>query len=67
MNENGIFFPPPLFSSLIYSFLLHSFPSTRSQDQQRKIFGNALQFWADVSGLTFNEVSIARNADIKIR
>ena len=43
------------------------FSSTRSQDQQRKIFGHALQFWADVSGLTFNEVSNARNADIKIR
>ncbi|XP_073248647.1 matrilysin-like [Porites lutea] len=35
-------------------------------DQQRKVFGDALQFWADVSGLTFNEVSTARNADIKI-
>ena len=50
------------------SFLIKlSFSSTRSQDQQRKIFGDALQFWADVSGLTFNEVSTARNADIKIR
>ena len=53
---------------LSLSFLIKlSFSSTRSQDQQRKIFGDALQFWADVSGLTFNEVSIARNADIKIR
>ena len=55
-----------LWSSL--SFLIKlSFSSTRPQDQQRKIFGDALQFWANVSGLTFNEVSIARNADIKIR
>ena len=53
---------------LSLSFLIKlSFSSTRSQDQQRKIFGEALQFWADVSGLTFKEVSIARNADIKIR
>ena len=53
---------------LSLSFLIKlSFSSTRPQDQQRKIFGDALQFWANVSGLTFNEVSIARNADIKIR
>ena len=50
---------------LSLSFLIKlSFSSTRSQDQRRKIFGDALQFWANVSGLTFNEVSIARNADI---
>ena len=62
--------PLPLSLSLwlSLSFLIKlSFSSTRSQDQQRKIFGDALQFWANVSGLTFNEVSIARNADIKIR
>ena len=55
-----------LWPSLSFLIML-SFSSTRSQDQQRKIFGDALQFWANVSGLTFNEVSIARNADIKIR
>ena len=62
--------PLPLSLSLwlSLSFLIKlSFSSTRPQDQQRKIFGDALQFWANVSGLTFNEVSIARNADIKIR
>lgn len=35
-------------------------------DQQRQIFGQALQFWADVSSLTFSEVSSASSADIKI-
>lgn len=35
-------------------------------DQQRRIFGQALQFWADVSGLRFSEVGSASEADIKI-
>ena len=38
-----------------------------TQGQQRQIFGDALQFWADVSGLTFSEVSSASSANIKIR
>ncbi|KAL9970696.1 hypothetical protein ACROYT_G023108 [Oculina patagonica] len=35
-------------------------------DQQRQIFADALQFWADVSGLTFSEAGSAAEADIKI-
>ncbi|KAM7433598.1 the peptidase M10A [Porites harrisoni] len=35
-------------------------------NQQRQIFADSLQFWADVSGLTFSEVSSASSADIKI-
>ncbi|XP_078357018.1 stromelysin-3-like isoform X2 [Oculina patagonica] len=38
-----------------------------TSDQQKEIFANALKFWADVSAMTFSEVSSARNADIKIR
>ena len=38
-----------------------------AQNQQRQIFADSLQFWADVSGLTFSEVSSASSADIKIR
>lgn len=38
-----------------------------AQNQQRQIFADSLQFWADVSGLTFSEVSSASTADIKIR
>ncbi|KAL9986776.1 hypothetical protein ACROYT_G000971 [Oculina patagonica] len=35
-------------------------------DQQKQIFADALQFWADVSAMTFSEVSSASDADIKI-
>lgn len=35
-------------------------------DQQRQIFREALQFWADVSGLTFREIDTASASDIKI-
>ncbi|KAL9970450.1 hypothetical protein ACROYT_G022826 [Oculina patagonica] len=35
-------------------------------DQQRQIFADALQFWADVSWLTFSEAGSAGEADIKI-
>ena len=41
--------------------------NNHAQDQQRQIFGDALQFWADVSSLTFSEVNNASDADIKIR
>ena len=37
------------------------------QEKQREIFGKALKFWGDVSGLKFSEVSSASEADIKIR
>ena len=43
------------------------FSEYNAQDQQRQIFADSLQFWADVSGLTFSEVRSASSADIKIR
>jgi len=38
-----------------------------SQYQQDTIFQKALQFWADVSGLSFSTASSSSAADIKIR
>ena len=43
------------------------FSEYNAQGQQRQIFADSLQFWADVSGLTFSEVRSASSADIKIR
>ena len=37
------------------------------QDEQRQIFHEAFEMWADVSSLTFSEVSSPSDADIKIR
>ena len=38
-----------------------------SQYQQDIIFQKALQFWSDVSGLSFSRASSSSAADIKIR
>ena len=40
---------------------------TDEQNEQRQIFHNAFQMWADVSSLTFSDVSSPSDADIKIR
>ena len=40
---------------------------TDEQDEQRQIFHKAFQMWADVSSVTFSEVSSPSDADIKIR
>ena len=55
---------------LIFQFIANLWPILYivfSKDQQRQIFGEALKFWADVSGLTFREINIASASDIKIR
>ena len=38
-----------------------------SRDQQDRIFAKALQYWADVSSLSFSRVKSAHDADLKIR
>lgn len=38
-----------------------------SASQQDRIFAKALQYWADVSGLSFSRANSARSADLKIR
>lgn len=38
-----------------------------SRDQQDRIFAKALQYWADVSSLSFRRVNSAGQADLKIR
>ena len=40
---------------------------TDEQDEQRQIFHKDFQKWADVSSVTFSEVSSPSYADIKIR
>ena len=40
---------------------------TDEQDEQRQILHKAFQMWADVSSVTFSEVSSPSDADIKIR
>ena len=38
-----------------------------AQEQQKEIFAKALQYWADVSKLSFRSVESPSEADIKIR
>ena len=38
-----------------------------SRDQQDRIFAKALQYWADVSSLSFRRVNSPGSADLKIR
>ena len=38
-----------------------------SHDEPDTIFQNALQFWSDVSALSFSMASSSSDADIKIR
>ncbi len=38
-----------------------------SEAQQDRIFAKALQYWADVSSLSFRRVNSASSADLKIR
>ncbi|XP_066028551.1 hatching enzyme [Pocillopora verrucosa] len=43
-----------------------SFPPPLPRINKRSIFGQALNFWADVSGMSFSAVMDANSADIKI-
>ena len=43
------------------------FGSDLPQSQQESIFRKALQYWADVSGLSFSRTYSPQGADIKIR
>ena len=38
-----------------------------AQEQQKEIFAKALQYWAEVSKLSFRSVESPSEADIKIR